>query len=49
MESKTLSGACLNSNGSLPIDTACFSVYNKNKHHITFFSTFDNCILVSIK
>ncbi|XP_058788959.1 heparan-alpha-glucosaminide N-acetyltransferase-like [Phymastichus coffea] len=43
MSAKNTSGACLNSNKSLPIDTACLSIRNYNDHIVTFFSRFVDC------
>lgn len=39
---------CLNPNVSLGIDQACFSIINKYKQNLTFYSTFSECRLVCI-
>ncbi|KAL7287745.1 hypothetical protein TKK_0018128 [Trichogramma kaykai] len=45
MLTKNVSGACFSDKKSLPIDTACFSVLNQNKHPVTLFSSFYDCVL----
>ncbi|KAJ8675685.1 hypothetical protein QAD02_011471 [Eretmocerus hayati] len=45
MDSKSLSGACLKTNESLPMDTACLSIMNQNNHTVTFMSVVDDCFL----
>ncbi|XP_035731756.1 heparan-alpha-glucosaminide N-acetyltransferase-like [Vespa mandarinia] len=42
---KQATNICLNPNASLGIDQACFSIINKYKHNLTFYSTFSECRL----